>query len=148
MSVYFAQVGHYIKIGYSANPERRVRNLFKSTTRYGAPADCPTDIASRHLIRAIDGTKDDEGRIHRALSDYCVGLEWYADEPALRDYIANVEQTDDEYPVLTRLEGPVRASYDEADLSDESAALLAQALSTLFPPHSLRGGVPPTVPAA
>ena len=140
MSVYFAQVGRYIKIGYSANPERRVRRLFSSTSRYGAPEDCPTDLASRHLIRAIDGTKSDEAQIHRALTDFRVGLEWYIDEPALRDYIATVEQTDEEYPELVREGGPVSPAWDEErDLSTEEQSLLRHALESLFAPQPRAG---------
>ena len=149
MSVYFAQVGHYIKIGYSENPERRVRRLFSSDTRYGAPEDCPRDLASRHLIRAIDGTKDDEGRIHRALDDFCVGLEWYVDEPALREYIATVEQTEGEYPVLVREEGPAFVAYDEErDLTPAEYDQLRAALASMFTQTPADEGIPRSSSAA
>lgn len=106
MSVYFAQVGPYIKIGYSANPERRVRNLMASGTRYTAPADTPLDEGSRRLIRYIDGELATEQAIHVALQDFTLGLEWYVDEPEVRDFIATAEPSLT-YPRLRRQGGPV-----------------------------------------
>ena len=130
MSVYFAQVGPHIKIGYSANPERRVRNLFKSTTRYGVPDGTPLDLASRHLIRYIDGEKDTERQIHMALDDFRIGTEWFVDEPEVREFIANVEPAD-EYEPVRRPGGPV--PYGRP-MTDEERDLLAKALQNLFKP--------------
>ncbi len=106
MSVYFAQVGRYIKVGYSDNPERRVRNLFASTTRYGRPHDCPLEPDARHLIRYVGGSKTTERLVQEALVDFCVGLEWFIDEPAVRDFIANVKGNRRTYKRLHRAEGP------------------------------------------
>ena len=111
MSVYFAQVGPYIKVGYSTNPEQRVRRLFSSAT-FG-PIGTPRDLASRRLIRAIDGDKQTERQIHDALSDFRVVTEWFLDEPEVRDFIATVELADD-YEAVTRPAGP----YDPPLLSD------------------------------
>lgn len=93
MSVYFAQVGRYIKVGYSENPERRVRNLFKSETRYGAPRDVTTD-SPRHLIAAVPGELADEFAAHRALDDFRVSGEWFLDEPEVRTYITGCVAAD------------------------------------------------------
>ena len=129
MSVYFAQVGHYVKVGYSANPERRVRRLFSSATN--PPADAPRDLASRHLIRAIEGGYRDEQEIHRALSDFCVGSEWYVDEPEVRAFVATVERSD-AYAKVERPVGPVELAYDaEGDrLAAEAYGRVMAAAST------------------
>lgn len=87
MSVYFAKVGRYIKVGYSANPERRVRNLFQSATRYGAPRDISAQTP-RELLAAVDGTKDSETRAHASLGDFRVMGEWFIDEPEVREFMA------------------------------------------------------------
>jgi hypothetical protein len=146
MSVYFAQVGRYIKIGYSTNPERRVRNLFKSTTRYGAPQDAPTELADRHLIRAIDGDTGTEFQIHRALNDFRVFGEWFIDEPEVRDFIATAGDADDYEPVRRPA-----GIYDwQADPilgpTAEDEERLAHALDRIFAPTKLRGGVSPASP--
>lgn len=86
MAVYFAQVGRYIKVGYSENPERRVRRLWKSETRYSRPADCPTSPPL--LLATIPGGRNEEFICHRALGDYAVGCEFFLDEPGVRMFIA------------------------------------------------------------
>jgi hypothetical protein len=90
MSVYFAKVGRYLKIGYSENPERRVRNLWRSTTRYGRPWDLSINETPR-LLLAVDGDKHDEQQIHAALDDFYACLEWFIDEPPVRDFMREVE---------------------------------------------------------
>ena len=93
MSVYFAQVGRYIKVGYSENPERRVANLFKSTTRYNRPWDMPLD-ADRELLLTIPGDKNTERLCHRALADYAAGCEFFIDEPGVREFMARAAAGD------------------------------------------------------
>lgn len=129
MSVYFAEVGPYIKIGFSRNPERRVRNLFASTTRYSAPADTPMDLASRRLIRAIKGDKGTEFQIHRALEDFNVGTEWFANEPELREWIDAAEYAE-EYEPLRRAGGPIRRPnvLGDPEVSELMSRALAKAL--------------------
>lgn len=107
MSVYFAQVGPVVKIGYSANPERRVANLFKGSTLYSAPAVAIEHRDERHLLRAIDGDKNTERQIHLALSDFNVGLEWFVAEQPILDFAATVQEAD-EYEPLHREGGRVR----------------------------------------
>lgn len=86
MSVYFARVGRYIKVGYSANPERRVANLFKSATRYSAPRDI--DAATpRTLLGYVPGRLNEERTAHAALRDFRVQGEWFLDEPWARTYV-------------------------------------------------------------
>ena len=87
MSVYFAKVGRYIKVGFSENPERRVANLFQSSTRYGAPRDIDS-TTPRELLAAVDGTKSGERAAHATLADFCVMGEWFMDEPEVREFMA------------------------------------------------------------
>lgn len=88
MSVYFARVGQYIKVGHSANPERRVRRLFASETRYGAPDDCPTGLEHRELLATLPGHTTQEATAHAALDDFRVAGEFFVDEPEVRSYLA------------------------------------------------------------
>jgi hypothetical protein len=94
VSVYFAQVGRYVKVGYSANPERRVANLFKSATRYGIPRDLDIRLP-RHLLAAVPGHLNEERAAHAALDDFRVWGEWFLDEPEVRDYIRRCVGADD-----------------------------------------------------
>jgi hypothetical protein len=93
MSVYFAQVGRYIKVGFSENPERRVARLFTSTTRYNRPWDMPLD-AERVLLATIPGDKSTERMCHRALSDYAAGCEFFIDEPGVREFMTRAAAGD------------------------------------------------------
>lgn len=111
MSVYFIACGGFIKVGFSDNPERRVKNLFQSGSRYTAPRAAFEARAERTLLRSIEGDKDTERTIHRALEDFYAGCEWFVDEPQLRDWIAAAMPDDRlrkrDYPKLVRLGGRV-----------------------------------------
>lgn len=87
MSVYFIQTGRYFKIGYSDDAQRRFDNLHQSGTRYTFPADASPSLRDRTLYKVVDGDKSTEWAIHTAVSDFGVGLEWFLDEPALREFI-------------------------------------------------------------
>lgn len=137
MSVYFIECGRYIKVGYSADPERRYRRLFASATRYGAPRDVPKDLASRRLLKVIDGDTTTEGLIHAALGDYCVTGEWYIDEPELRAFVDTVEPAK-KYARLDRPAGNYRWVDDpvlapsKADMAALDAAMSAAFGGPLF----------------
>lgn len=121
MSVYFAQVGPYIKVGYSTDPARRVRRMFKGATE--GPLGVPRDLASRHLLRAIPGTKEDERRCHDALTDFCVTTEWFLDEPEVRAFVETVEPG--HYPNVTRPAGKYQEPTRESpELLEAFAAML------------------------
>lgn len=111
MSVYFVKVGDHIKIGFSRNPERRIRNLFASATRYAAPAGTPTTLADREVLGIIPGSTATERLIHAALDDFAVGAEWFVDEPEVRELIERAELLDT-FPVVTRPAGPVDYYHD------------------------------------
>ena len=87
MSVYFARLGKYLKVGYSENPERRVRNLFSSETAYAAPWDCSRRRSDRHLIGCVPGDTGDERTAHLSLDQFAVGCEFFLAEPAALAYI-------------------------------------------------------------
>lgn len=87
MSVYFIHASRYFKIGYSENPQRRFDRLHLSGTRYTFPADASWSIDDRTLYRVIEGDKSSEHRIHLALDNFAVGLEWFLDEPEVRAFI-------------------------------------------------------------
>ena len=133
MSVYFAQVGRYIKIGYSENPERRVRRLFASETRYGAPKDAPTSLAERTLLKVIDGGEGTERAVHLALDDFRVMGEWFIDEPEVRDFIATAEGGLRSYPRVVRPLGEFDRDADPVlGMSPEERAQLQAVMSNWF----------------
>lgn len=117
MSVYFIACGGFIKIGFSDDPQRRVKNLFRSSSRYAAPRAAFEARDSRQLIGYIEGEKDAERRLHLALDDFAAGCEWFVDEPTLREYLAGlpVDDPDQSFVRLAREDGPVRESLTFGD---------------------------------
>jgi hypothetical protein len=127
MSVYFIACGGFIKVGHSDNPERRLANLFKSSTRYSAPKAVYEARGTQTMLRVIDGDLATERAIHDALDDFAAGCEWFVDEPELRDYIAAVEGDSwserRHYPKLDRAGGFVDLPYEERAGSNAELAL-------------------------
>lgn len=87
-SVYFIDLGPYIKVGVSRDPEKRCEKLFQSSTHYSAPWDCPKHRDDRRLLGYVDGDLGDERRAHLALDDFAVGCEFFLNEEPVRAYIA------------------------------------------------------------
>lgn len=87
MSVYFIELGNYVKVGYSEDPERRFKRLFNSSTRGAAPWDCPKRLADRRLLGYVDGYAREEFAAHTSLTQFSVGCEFFLNEPGLRTYI-------------------------------------------------------------
>ncbi len=73
MSVYFATSGEGmpVKIGYSANPERRVAELSRAHN---------LDL---RLIRVIDGNLKLERRFHAAFAHRRIEGEWFSFDPEM-----------------------------------------------------------------
>lgn len=86
MSVYFIRAGRYFKIGASDDPQRRCDRLHQGSGRYTFPADVAFN-GDRELYRVVDGWKSEEHRVHLALDNFAVGLEWFLDEPELRAFV-------------------------------------------------------------
>lgn len=115
-SVYFIQVGKYVKVGISENPERRCERLFSSSTQYAAPWDCPKERPARRLLGYVPGRLGDEFAAHQALSDFAVGCEFFIDEQPVRDYMArcidagrvlheeSIERADGPHPFVGQVE--------------------------------------------
>lgn len=85
--VYFIRVGGFFKIGQSDNPTARFLKLHQSGTRYTFPPDVSLRVEDREMHKVIPGGLDCEGRIHLALDEFAVGLEWFLDEPLVREFI-------------------------------------------------------------
>lgn len=84
MSVYFAEAGPYIKIGYSADPISRVSTITTSGTR---PADLPRK-AEASLIGWLPGERKEEQDWHRFFSRQRVEGEWFTlDRDVIEDLI-------------------------------------------------------------
>lgn len=84
MSVYFAQAGPYIKIGYSADPLTRVDSVTISVER---PDDLPKG-ADVDLIGWVGGGRRRESAMHREFARDHVAGEWfYLDRDVVVDLI-------------------------------------------------------------
>lgn len=73
MSVYFAQVGPYIKVGFSDDPVSRTATV----TRLG---ERPADVARgehAHLIGWVPGDRTCERELHRRFADRWAAGEWF-----------------------------------------------------------------------
>ena len=75
--VYFIEGGDLIKVGYSVEPEKRIKSL-----KTGSPIPLT-------LLGYIRGTRALEGRLHRALASSWSHGEWFQATVRLRNYIAN-----------------------------------------------------------
>ena len=126
MSVYFARVGQYIKVGYSRTPERRVANLFSSATRYSRPTDLEAD-APRELLATIPGGLGVERMCHSMLGDFAAGGEFFIDESPVRSFIT--EATAGRFTRPVRSGGPFEPV---SDVTDEQQAHLLTVLDHIF----------------
>lgn len=130
MSIYFIACGGFIKVGYSADPAKRTANLFRSSSRYAAPAAAYEARGTQTLLGHIDGEKSSERALHIALRDYAAGAEWFVDEPELRVYLASLtDDHDDTFLPLTRPTGPAWKSIADADRGGSNVALALQVLA-------------------
>lgn len=77
MSVYFAAVGGYVKIGYSADPIGRTSTVTVNAKR---PTDVPRG-ADAQLIGWVPGERDEEARWHRSFAADHVAGEWFYIDP-------------------------------------------------------------------
>lgn len=89
MSVYVAQVGAHIKVGYSDNPVRRVKNMMQGAVARPVMLDRK---AERVLIGTFDGASlDDERLLHESLADHHCMREWFFADADLIDKIRAFE---------------------------------------------------------
>ncbi len=73
--IYFVRSDRLVKIGYSADPKRRMSNL-------GTASPYPL-----HLLGIMEGDKDLEMRLHMAFSRYRVNREWFLLTDDIADFI-------------------------------------------------------------
>lgn len=84
MSVYFAQSGPYIKIGFSANPIRRASEA--TTTSHIRPADVERG-ACVDVLGFIPGDRTVERETHMRFGHLHVVGEWFNDTREIRDWL-------------------------------------------------------------
>lgn len=72
--VYFIQFGDRIKIGFSTDPENRVRAL-------------PHD----KVLAVIPGTRLNERQLHAAFADLRLTGEWFREDQRIHDFVADVK---------------------------------------------------------
>lgn len=74
-SVYFAQVGRYVKIGWSSNVPKRLREL-----------------KANALYVTVPGTRADEKAFHKTFHKYLAdGAEYFHPTPVLMNYIKQLQ---------------------------------------------------------
>lgn len=92
-SVYFARVGHYVKIGHSGNVRNRLYSIKRA--KDWVPGDLDQS-APVELLRTIPGcTPDDESTIHYLLWDHNAIGEWFHATDALMSAVASLEYVPD-----------------------------------------------------
>ena len=109
MSIYFARVGDYLKIGMAANPTKRVQRI--RTDDGGKPLDLDT-ARPVELLKVVPGDRDEEEAAHSAVADYHVVCEWFAAEPPLIAWIESL--TGQTFPTLPREGGRFVHTLDAA----------------------------------
>ena len=107
MSVYFARVGEYVKVGYSRHdPWFRARDAVCGN--HAKPIDLDR-YAPVEILNVIDGDRQIETLLHRMLDDFRVVGEWFLAEPAVLEFIGS----EGKGPSLRRAGGPyVRPQLD------------------------------------
>jgi hypothetical protein len=121
MTVYFLGCEGRIKVGYSRDPESRIKEL--ST---GAPAKLT-------LLGRVDGSRKLESAIHRALRNCRESGEWFRDYRAVRVVMQEVldgtfeERGDFKYPelmaALQRIAAPIGYGFiSKREAIDRAAA--------------------------
>lgn len=86
MSVYFARVKSYVKIGYSVNPESR------ATTITTGSCLKPNDVFygdEINLLGWVDGDRKREREIHARFADLRIVGEWFWDTDEFDTFIAD-----------------------------------------------------------
>lgn len=79
--IYYLQVGEYLKIGFTANLDRRMREY----------------PPNARLLACHYGTPDDERELHVRFAAFRdAGREWYLDVPEIR---AHIEKVNEEHPL-------------------------------------------------
>lgn len=136
MSVYFAQVKGYVKIGYSCNPVKRMSALLRNGIK--VPADVSREDRI-NLLGWLPGDRYVEADTQARFRHLHVGGEWFWDEPEIDAYLTSHPRgfrygldPDDvsvlirEFPHLTRAQildvaSPIleqsRADFHEANCS-------------------------------
>lgn len=84
MSVYFAAVRGYVKVGYSAKPWVRVGTTTRDTTIKPDDVRKSDDV---DLIGWFPGDRAVERSTHDALAEHLVCGEWFVDHPDVREFL-------------------------------------------------------------
>lgn len=85
MSVYFARVGDYVKIGTSTRVAGRLGDIKSDVSRKPEDLDTSQRI---DLLADIPGDRSLEAWVHEDLAALRVAGEWFRDGAELRDYLS------------------------------------------------------------
>lgn len=78
-SVYFVMSGRHIKIGWTAKPSRRLKEL-----QIGSPDRLK-------VLAIVEGSQDDERRLHTQFRDLNIGGEWHLATAELKASIQRIQ---------------------------------------------------------
>ena len=93
--VYFFECEDFIKIGFSSNPESRLRQIQVSGNGTSAPQNLNT--RETKIITAAPGSRNDEMALHVRFAATRDEGEWFRKSAELTDYVAGVASTLDLY---------------------------------------------------
>lgn len=84
MSVYFARVRGYVKVGYSADPVKRIQTVARHRSALKPCDISPDDHVD--LLGFYRGSRLDERRAHVALEAHRAVGEWFWDDPEVEAF--------------------------------------------------------------
>lgn len=109
MSVYFIRAGSVVKIGYSADPHKRLADLQTANHR------------KLTLVATIPGEREDESRLHGRFAAYRIAGEWFTYSRPIRALVRSVRGLD-HGPETDRVLWMEDPAIREAALRREAAA--------------------------
>lgn len=93
--VYFFECDDFIKIGFSVDPESRLRQIQVSGNGTTAPQN--VNMREAKMITAAPGSRNDEMALHNRFAATRDEGEWFKKSAELLDYVAGVSSTLDLY---------------------------------------------------
>ena len=93
--VYFFECGGFIKIGFSIDPEARLRQIQISGNGTTAPQN--VNMREAKMLTAAPGSRNDEMALHNRFAATRDEGEWFKKSDELLDYVTGVSSTLDLY---------------------------------------------------
>ena len=107
--IYFIICGAKVKIGFSANPEKRLKNLQTG------------NAALLSLAATMQGTVEHEKELHKRFEGYNINGEWFSYKGELKAFILNIPRQPKHVQYCSPLDEYIRKHHIKA--SDFAAAV-------------------------